>query len=130
MCKCTPEIKTKFCQHCAFPEHTKIDKPPIKPPLCKSKVAKRLVWYHGTTSDALKKIQQEGVLFGVRNTPSRCTYLAADLSTAKQYGDVILQVNYNPSGGDNNYCDDCWQMRVYEPIPIKNITILTRDVNV
>ena len=40
MCKCTPEIKTKFCQHCAFPEHTKIDKPPIKPPLCKSKVAK------------------------------------------------------------------------------------------
>jgi len=85
----------------------------------------QLVWYHGTTNDALKKIQQEGVLFGVRNTPSRCTYLAADLSTAKQYGDVILQVNYNPSGGDNNYCDDCWQMRVYEPIPIKNITILT-----
>ena len=42
MCKCTPEIKTKFCQHCAFPEHTisltKIDKippmPPVKPPLC------------------------------------------------------------------------------------------------
>lgn len=89
----------------------------------------QLVWYHGTTNDALKKIQQEGVLFGVRNTPSRCTYLAAELSTAKQYGDVILQVNYNPSGGDNNYCDDCWQMRVYEPIPIKNITILTRDMN-
>ena len=50
----------------------------------------QLVWYHGTTNDALKKIQQEGVLFGVRNTPSRCTYLAAELSTAKQYGDVIL----------------------------------------
>jgi hypothetical protein len=88
----------------------------------------QLVWYHGTTNDALKKILQEGVLFGVRNTPSRCTYLAAELSNAKQYGDIILQVKYNPSGGDNNYCDDCWQMRVYEPIPIKNITILTRDV--
>ena len=89
----------------------------------------QLVWYHGTTDEVLNKIKQEGVLFGVRNTPSRCTYLASELSTAKEYGDVILQVNYNPAEGDNNYCDDCWQMRVYEPIPIKNITILTRECN-
>ena len=41
MCKCTPEIRTKYCQHCAFPEHTisltKIDKiPPMPPKVAKS----------------------------------------------------------------------------------------------
>ncbi len=38
MCKCTPEIITKYCVKCAFPEHTisltKIDKIPPVPPLC------------------------------------------------------------------------------------------------
>ncbi len=38
MCKCTPEIITKHCVKCAFPEHTisltKIDKIPPMPPLC------------------------------------------------------------------------------------------------
>lgn len=90
-------------------------------------------WYHGTTEDNWKTIQKEGILFGRRfvvdndgkpiKEISRCTYLAADLDEAKKYGNVILQVEYNPleRPKNNNYVDGCWQMRVYEPIPIENV---------
>ena len=54
---------------------------------------------------------------------NRCTYLATDLEEAKCYGDVILQVEYDPfkHKKKNNYIDGCWQVRVYEPIPISKI---------
>lgn len=53
----------------------------------------------------------------------RCTYLAVDLEEAKQYGNVVLKVEYNPfkHPKKNNYIERCWQIRVYEPIPIKSI---------
>ena len=105
-----------------------------------------MTWYHGTSSKHLKEIIKEGVLFGRRYVTdssgniikevSRCTYLATDLEEAKCYGNIILKVEYDPfdKKGNikkdkrrkplNNYVEDCWQIRVYEPISLNNIKIL------
>lgn len=86
-------------------------------------------WYHGTDKEAWKYIQKERILFGIDkfdDTAPRKTYLAADIEEAKCYGNVLLEVEYNPfiNPGMNNYIDGCWQIRVYEPIQIKNIKCL------
>lgn len=88
-------------------------------------------FYHGTSKENWLKIQEEGVLFGRRyvtdndgniiNEVDRCTYLAKEPEEANNYGDVLLEVEYEPSQLDNNYKDGCWQVRVYEPIPIENV---------
>ena len=92
-----------------------------------------MIFYHGTSKEKWDAIQKEGVLFGRRyitdnkgniiREVNRCTYLAVDLEEAKFYGDVILQVEYNPlkNKEKNNYTDDCWQLRVYEPIPLSDV---------
>lgn len=94
---------------------------------------KSMIFYHGTSKENWEAIQKEGVLFGKRYITdndgniikeiSRCTYLATDLEEAKRYGDVILQVEYDPLKHEesNNYIDGCWQVRVYEPISISKI---------
>ena len=103
-------------------------------------------FYHGTSIENWEAIQKEGFLFGRRfvtdndgniiKEVDRCTYLAVDLEEAKQYGEVVLEVEYTPFNEDgsirtgkgyrplNNYVPECWQMRVYEPIPIENIKIV------
>lgn len=95
-----------------------------------------MTFYHGTTKDKWEEIQQEGILYGRRfivdnnGTPikevDRCTYLATDLDEAKCYGDTVLAVEYDPTKSKkNNYVEGCWQVRVYEPIPISNVKLLT-----
>ena len=99
-----------------------------------------MIWYHGTSQENWKKIQEEGVLFGKRyirdingniKELSRCTYLTQDIAEAALYGDVVLEIQYNPRDSRgrvkcdntgfqvNNYCEGCWQIRVYEPIEIE-----------
>lgn len=93
-------------------------------------------FYHGTSLENWKKIQEEGILFGVIQVwdnefkrlcpqyhPSRCTYLTPMISEARCYGDVILEVEYDTTIHPklNNYVDLCWQFRVYEPIPLSNV---------
>ena len=86
-------------------------------------------FYHWTTKENREKIKSEWVLRWVRNEKrikhkmSRCTYLAVDKEEAEQYGEIVLEVEYEPSkhSKENNYCEWCWQVRVYEPIPIENI---------
>jgi hypothetical protein len=90
-------------------------------------------FYHATTEELWKEIQKEAVLFGRRyivddvtrkpiKEVSRCTYLALKKEDAEEFGEVILEVEYNPySSRHNNYTEDCWQLRVYEPISIDNI---------
>ena len=87
-----------------------------------------MLFYHGTTKENYQKILKEGILWGVRNYYSRCTYLTKDLLEAKTYGEIILEVEYDPAINEkyNNYCQDCWQFRVYEPISIENIRILNK----
>ncbi len=89
-----------------------------------------MIWYHGTSKDCWEKIQAEGVLFGVRGfSADRCTYLADDIQEAKCYGEIVLQVDYDPfiNSKNNNYIDGCWQMRVYEPITIDKIKVITDE---
>jgi RNA:NAD 2'-phosphotransferase (TPT1/KptA family) len=87
-------------------------------------------FYHGTSRENWEAIQNEGILFGrllVNNKEvSRCTYLAVDLAEAKCYGEVVLEVEYDPYKHKkmNNYIEDCWQLRVYEPIPLTDIKVI------
>lgn len=95
-----------------------------------------MTFFHGTSKENWNAIQKEGILFGKRyitdnngniiKEVSRCTYLATNLEEAKCYGDVVLQVEYEPfkHKKKNNYIDGCWQVRVYEPIPLSDITKL------
>lgn len=89
-------------------------------------------FFHGTDENSWKAIQDEGILYGRRYVTNsdgeiikevdRCTYLACDKEDAALYGPIILEVEYNPASSKlNNYIEGCWQMRVYEPIPMNNI---------
>lgn len=93
-------------------------------------------FYHGTNSEAWENIQKEGFLFGKRTiidgeferlipgyNISLCAYLTDDPEEAKCYGEVLLEVEYDPTKNpkDNNYTEGCWQFRVYEPIPLDKI---------
>ena len=93
-----------------------------------------MIFYHGTTEEAWEQITKDGELFGYDRILSndrktvlqefRKTYLATDIEEAKCYGDVILEVEYDPykkGARCNGFNEDCWQIRVYEPIPISNI---------
>ena len=104
-----------------------------------------MIFYHGTSEELWKQIQEEGLLWGRRyitdsngniiKEVSRCTYLAKEQSVAEDFGEVILEVEYNPLNRRgrnrrdkrnkplNNYDPhpDVWQLRVYEPILIENI---------
>ena len=97
-----------------------------------------MIFYHGTSKENWTAIQQEGFLYGRRyiidnngkpiKEVDRCTYLATDLEEAKCYGEVVLQVEYNPFlSKRNNYKDGCWQVRVYEPISIEQIKVISYD---
>ena len=103
-------------------------------------------WYHGTSKENWKAIQEEGILFGRRYVTDndgkiikevdRCTYLACDIEEAKHYGEVVLEVEYNPFDANgrikkdkrkiplNNYFIDIWQIRVYEPIPLSDMAVV------
>lgn len=94
-----------------------------------------MIFYHGTSQENWKTIQEEGFLYGKRyiidnngkiiREVDRCTYLATDLEEAKHYGEVVLQVEYNPKvSKHNNYVEGCWQVRVYEPIPLSQVKLL------
>ena len=97
-------------------------------------------FYHGTSEEKWKKIQEEGVLWGynIHKNPDgteyrgyRYTYLTPEIEVANEYGDVLLEVEYDPVGidgrGIDNYGFDppegqtCWQFSVFIPIPIKNV---------
>lgn len=91
-------------------------------------------FYHGTTQENWEQIQKDGELYGYDRIWSndrktilhehRVTYLATEKEEAGCYGDVILEVEYNPYDKNaqcNHFEEGCWQIRVYEPIPLSNI---------
>ena len=79
-------------------------------------------FYHGTDESSWDKIQSEGMLWGIRTlAPSRCTYLAAKQEDVEDYGNVVLEVEYDPNNKDDNYHPDAWQLRVYVPILINKV---------
>jgi len=79
--------------------------------------------YHGTDKFGLSETQKQGYLLHKRAnilfpSMSPCTYLATTIKEARQYGDIVLEVDYDPNENPkmNNYNPDSWQVRVYEPI--------------
>ena len=91
------------------------------------------IFYHGTSEEHLKEIKSEGMLFGKREVtgenchPDRCTYLTPNLQEAEHYGDVVLEVKYDPEAKHiDNYIKGCWQFRTYDPIPLKDVKIMKR----
>lgn len=104
-------------------------------------------FYHGTSEKKWKKIQKEGILWGynihkktdgTKYRGYRYTYLTPFINVASEYGDVILEVEYNPIGidgrGIDNYCFKheipkeeylnsarCWQFSVFVPIEISKV---------
>ena len=106
-----------------------------------------MIFYHGTTAENWDVIQKEGMLFGRRfvvdnkgniiKEVDRCTYLAVDYKEACCYGDIVLEVEYEPynksgnikrdkHGPLNNYSPDSWQLRVYEPILLKDVKLINK----
>jgi hypothetical protein len=83
-------------------------------------------FYHRTNEDNWKKIQDEGVLWGIHSY--RYTYLSPDRDLTS-YGPVLLEVEYSPTGeyGVDNYGfnppdgEYCWQFSVFNPIPIADV---------
>ena len=89
-------------------------------------------FYHGTNKHGWEETLKQGYLLHDRGEDiSPCTYLAVDIKEAECYGDIILKVKYDPSinPNKNNYQKGCWQLRVYEPIPLKDITKLPTKLN-
>lgn len=96
--------------------------------------------YHSTTHENWKKIQDEGVLWGVRSDGgiSRCTYLAFERANAVYGGknsngnvdalgwdipEVTLAVHYPREVLPQR--EDQWQIREYEPIPLDWVEVLS-----
>lgn len=79
-------------------------------------------FYHGTNEYGFENTKKQGFLLHERKiegyNPEPCVYLATDPEEAKNYGDIVLEVEYDPykNPKKNNYQEGCWQVRVYEPI--------------
>lgn len=98
-------------------------------------------FYHGTTKEKWLMIKDEGVLWGKHSY--RYTYLTPDLEMAEKYGDIVLEVDYNPVGVGNllngktidNYGFNpplgqyCWQFSVFIPIPIDKCKVIKGENN-
>jgi len=88
-------------------------------------------FYHGTKEAAWIAIQKEGVLWGPgRPGGYRHTYLSPERDVAEKYGDVMLEVEWEPKGvgsGIDNYGFDpppgqtCWQFAVFVPIHLGRV---------
>lgn len=94
-------------------------------------------FYHRTNEEAWGLIQKEGILWGVTQS-YRYTYLApGDSIHGPQFGNVLLEVEYNPVGingmGIDNYGFNpptgmtCWQFSVFIPIPICKVRRMTDE---
>ena len=76
----------------------------------------------------IKEFNPEAPLF---RHLSRCTYLATEMENASGWvkvEDVLLEVEYDPNleGTTNNYCEGCWQLRVYDPIPLDKVKLIEK----
>lgn len=94
------------------------------------KKEKLIRFWHGMSEESWKQTKEQGFLLHARATKespnmSPCTYLAVNRAEAEQYGEVVVEVIYDPlkNSDMNNYQKDAWQLRVYEKIPIKNVRL-------
>ena len=91
--------------------------------------------YHGTTEEAWKEIQEEGVLWGRKNTYwmgnlcDRITWLAVKKEHAGIYDYygitntpcVLLEVDVDENTHWFKLEEGCWQITTYDPIPLSKV---------
>ena len=97
-----------------------------------------MIFYHGTKEKKWRLIKSAGILWGYRihngkkTLLYRYTYLTPELCIAEKYGNIILQVEYVPTGiwGIDNYGFHpppdmtCWQFSVFVPISLSNVKVM------
>ena len=87
-------------------------------------------FYHGTNNkdEFLKRGIYKRATKEYPNA-SDCIYLATDKEEAMQYGKYVFEVEYDPfkNPKKNNYCEGCWQMRVYEPINLTEVRLISHN---
>lgn len=84
----------------------------------------KLTFYHATNKLGWEFTKLQGFLLYPRDYgASPCVYLAKTRKQAEEFGNIILRVKYDPTINPtkNNYEKSSWQVRVYEPIPMKDI---------
>ena len=65
-----------------------------------------MIFYHGTNDYGLRETITQGYLLHKRANKdfpnmSPCTYLAIDIEEASRYGNIILEVQYDPYQNPN-----------------------------
>lgn len=95
-----------------------------------------MIFYHGLSKEKWEKTAKQGYLLHDRTSKeypnaSPVVYLAIDKKEASMYGEVLLEIEYNPYTNPkfNNYINGCWQFRVYEPIPLTKVKQIRYDNN-
>ena len=98
-----------------------------------------MIFYHRTTEAKWKKIQKEGILFGIGNS-YRYTCMSPE-DWGDSYGTVLLEVDYEPVGTEvktkegkaiDNFRFNppkgliCEQSSVFIPIPLERVKRVTR----
>jgi hypothetical protein len=95
----------------------------------------KLKMYHSCTKEAWDKCISQGYLLHDRKCDASpkaepCVYLASELRYCDGiYGDVTLEIDFEPDKYDTNYNKGCWQCRVYTPIPLDAVKVLTEASN-
>lgn len=86
-----------------------------------------LTMWHGCKLAAWEKCVEQGYLLHQRLGKDPLVYLAKDLEEAMCYGEVVLEVRFDPEVDlPNNYHPDFWQCRVYKGIPLDRVRVLTK----
>jgi len=85
-------------------------------------------FYHGTNN--IDEFLSRGIYSRATEeypNASDCIYLAVDKEEAECYGKYVFEIEYNPNKDKtkNNYCDGCWQLRVYEPINLTEVRLIS-----
>ena len=80
-----------------------------------NKTKEKMTFYHGMTDNRYKEALLKGYVGGSGNDR---IYLATKKIEAMHYGNTVIRIKYDPleHPDKNNYCEGCWQLRVYEPI--------------
>jgi hypothetical protein len=90
-------------------------------------------WFHGTTIECWKKIQQDGFLkpnedkelFLARNRDELERMINLPIFTDLRKSQLILSVRYTPDNINDDYNPKNWEMIVRKSIPLSYIKVLT-----
>lgn len=95
-----------------------------------SRVAEKVIMYHSCRHDSWEKCIEQGYFLHNRASEifpnaSPCLYLAQKREDCEGiYGDILLEVEFEPAHHITNYHTDCWQCRVYSPIPLDKVKVI------